>query len=114
MIHHQKLLPVLLNRTSNLPRILDQSRGFDHETTKFAEVKIKIFQGDPSKIEEAVNAWLAVNSRAEIVSLTQTALATERSHTSIGLTILYKEPPPSKPGESGFMTIRRSGRTEGN
>ena len=75
-------------------------------------MKIKIFQGDPSKIEEAVNAWLAVNSKAEIISLTQTALVTERSHTSIGLTILYKEPLPPKPGESGFMTIRRSGRTE--
>ncbi len=76
-------------------------------------MRIKIFQGDPSKIEEVVNAWLAGNPAAEIVSLTQTALATERGYTSVGLTILYKEPPGPKPGEASSLTIRRSGRVNG-
>lgn len=73
-------------------------------------MRIKIFQGDPSKIEEAVNAWLAGNPAAEIVSLTQTALAAERGYASVGLTILYKEPAGPKPGETSSLTIRRSGR----
>ena len=92
---------------------LPRAECFSRRNDQTDDVKIKIFQGDPSKIEEAVNAWLALNSKVEVVSLTQTALATERSHTSIGLTILYKEPLPPKPGESGFMTIRRSGRAGG-